>query len=187
MVFDTLKNRTIFLFKFFAEKLDAGEEVVTSSELSSVTGLTRSAVGRLFTDCYSIIGKKNYGYNVRYAYREFAKLVNLTEPRKISVVGPRFPFLKNEHLEKRNIQLTDCPVIEQAFPDDICGIILTRELKEEERNYIQDSMSLNFIINLSGENVEIDTIPVYGFDILELICAATINEVPNTDISKTEA
>lgn len=73
-------------YRYLGELLEHGVERISSNDLSKRMKVTASQI-RQDLNNFGGFGQQGYGYNVKYLYSEIGKILGLTEPHNMIIIG----------------------------------------------------------------------------------------------------
>ena len=79
-------NRMFIYLKVFNDLFDSNVDFITSAEISRITGITSEQIRKDFS-FIGKLGKKKYGYNVKFIKDYFSSVFKDLKPINIAVVG----------------------------------------------------------------------------------------------------
>lgn len=72
--------------RYLGELLSEGKYRISSSELSSLMGVTASQI-RQDLNCFGGFGQQGYGYNIKYLHQKISELLGVTQGYSAVIVG----------------------------------------------------------------------------------------------------
>lgn len=163
-----------FYYFYIGRKKDKGIDTITAAQIADEIKMSTPNVRRDLSLLIENPGRKNYGYNVVFLYNQLQKLMNLVTPCNMYLYGHFFPFFKTDELARRNLVLVNkAESIEEDLnisileENNISLLILTKKLTYEKIREV--SKKVKYIINLTDEEYQNLSIPVYNIDIFDMI------------------
>lgn len=183
--YNSLQEKLGFYYNYFGKKRESGIECITTMEIASDINKSKANVSNDLTNLIKSPGRRNYGYNTTFIYKQLQKIMHLNEPCYIVLIGPYLPFIDVEMLKKRNFFIKEQKDVfsEEVFEDNTQLLILTTTISQEEFNSIPENIC--GILNLSGKHYETEK-PYYEVNILSMILDLWIDTINLDSIQLNE-
>lgn len=167
------KEKICFYYNYFGLKRENGIDCVIAQEIADDINKSKANVSHDFANLIASPGRRNYGYNTTFIYKQLQKLMHLDKPCYVAIVGSSPTFMNVELLNKRNFIIKNQQ--DTFSPDalsDIQLLILTMPITQEEFNTIPENVA--GIINLSGVHYNTQR-PYQEIDMLSILSELWIN------------
>ena len=183
--YNSWQEKLGFYYNYFGTKRESGVDCITTQEIANDINKSKANVSHDLTNLIKSPGRRNYGYNTTFIYKQLQKIVQLDEPCYIVIIGSCPTFINTEPLKKRNFIIKkqrDTFSIE-TLKNDTQLLILTTSISEEEFESIPEN--IRGILNLSGKHYETER-PYYEIDILSIILDLWIDTIDLDSIQLKE-
>ena len=165
---NTWKEKIGFYYNYFGLKRENGIDSITAQEIATDINKSRANVSHDLANLIKSPGRKNYGYNTTFIYKQLQKVMHLDKPCNIVVIGSSPSYINIDLLKKRNFIIRDQRenFSLEGLETDVQLLILTVSITEEEFFSIPESIC--GIINLSGTHYE-TLRPYYEIDLFSIL------------------
>lgn len=166
-------DRIPFYYYYIGLKKDAGIEKLTAAEMATELGFKSSA--SIIKDFRALLGnkgRKSYGYNINFLYKTFSELMHMYENTcNLYIVGSKGNLFNDELLTNRGFHF--CGSKDTFDIDDITSknadiILLTQIISADEFAKLE-LLPISAIINITNRTFQSEYLPIYNFDITEII------------------
>lgn len=157
-----------FYYNYFGLKRENGTDCVTAQEIANDINKSKANVSHDLANLIKNPGRKNYGYNTTFIFKQLQKLMHLDRPCGIVIIGDCPSFIDLDLLKKRNFIIKDQrdTFSTDVLETDVQLLILTIPITKEEFDSIPDNIC--GIVNLSGTHYE-STRPYYEIDLFTVL------------------
>ena len=170
-----------FYYNYFGKKKDIGIDNLTTMQIAKETNKSKANISNDLTKLVDSPGRRNYGYNTIFLYRELQKTIKLNNVCNLLVIGELSPFIHTNLLNNRNFYILKQT---ETYNKDLLLtnadiLVLTKEINEDDFAEISETVSA--ILNLSGKSYTTEK-PYYEIDFLAILTALWIDSLEDIDV-----